>query len=381
MSAIVLVTEAMARSSDSSQIYEKILEIINRLFAIQDSFVTELDESQDYMKILAHSGRSESQPEQIGSFTTLPGDILARAIQERAELTVLSKDTLGSMSGPMGSHLQTAKIQGLVLVPLLLREKVFGFLGLELPGEGRTITIEESSLLRIFATDIAQLIEDTRLFEQSKALITAEERNRLARDLHDSVTQVLYSASLIAEVLPQRFQRDPEAAIESAAELRRLTHGALAEMRTMLLELRPAGIVQLPLGELLTELIEAAASRSELIIQLTIDNVPLLPADVQISFYRIAQEALNNVVKHAQRCKVVLSLSATPPFGLQRLDQWDGEIRMVISDDGTGFSVEEQGFQHLGLGIMRERAAAIAAIFALESHLGQGTQVALTWHS
>jgi signal transduction histidine kinase len=230
-----------------------------------------------------------------------------------------------------------------------------------------------------------QVHERTReieeLFERTKELAIIEERNRLARDLHDSVTQVLYSASLIAELLPQRFQRDPEAAIESAVELRRLTHGALAEMRTMLLELRPAGIVNLPLGELLTELIEAISSRSELTIRLVVDNVPLLPADVQISFYRIAQEALNNVAKHAQGCKVVLSLSATPPFGLQRLDQWDGEIGMVISDDGTGFSLEDQGVEHLGLGIMRERAAAIGAMFALESRPGQGTRVALTWHS
>ncbi len=149
----------------------------------------------------------------------------------------------------------------------------------------------------------------------------------------------------------------------------------------MLLELRPAGITTIPLGVLLTQLIEAVSSRSELTIQLTIDNVPLLPAEVQTAFYRIAQEALNNVVKHAQECKVILSLSATPPFGLHRFEHWDGEIRMVVRDDGTGFSLEDQGFAHLGLGIMRERAAAIGAIFALESHPGQGTQVTLTWHT
>ena len=215
MSAIVLVTETMARSSDFTQIYEKIIEIINRLFAIQDSFIAELDESREHLKILAHSCQRENHPDLVGSLTTLPGNLLAASIREPGRLAFLSKEQLDFMSGPIGIHIRVAKIQSIVLVPLLLREQVFGFLGLELLEEGRSITSEESNLLGIFSLDIAQLIEDSRLFEQSKAMITAEERNRLARDLHDSVTQVLYSASLIAELLPQRFQRDPEAAIAS----------------------------------------------------------------------------------------------------------------------------------------------------------------------
>jgi signal transduction histidine kinase len=253
-------------------------------------------------------------------------------------------------------------------------------LGLEMLDEGRFITSEESDLLRIFSTDIAQLIEDSRLFEQSKALIVAEERNQLARDLHDSVTQVLFSASLVAELLPLRIRRDPESAMQSASELRRLTRSALAEMRTLLLELRPTAITKIPLGELLTQLTEAITSRTELPFQLYIDNLPPLPSDAQTTFYRIAQEALNNVVKHAEARQVIVSLSATPAIFAHSSDDWEGEIRLEVRDDGRGYTPGDQNMEHLGLGIMRERAAAIGAIFNIESQPGKGTAVTLIWH-
>ncbi len=155
--------------------------------------------------------------------------------------------------------------------------------------------------------DLADLAEDARLFEKAQALVATEERNRLARDLHDSVTQVLFSASLVAEVLPQIWQRDPEMALQSLEELRRLTRGALAEMRTMLLELRPSAVIKTPLGELLAQLTEAITSRSGLPFQLFIEQVPSLPEEVHTSFYRVAQEGLNNVVKHAQASLVTVS--------------------------------------------------------------------------
>ena len=133
---------------------------------------------------------------------------------------------------------------------------------------------------------------------------------------------MLFSASLVAEVLPKIWRRDPEQALESLEELRRLTRGALAEMRTMLLELRPSALVNTPLSELLAQLTEAVTSRTGLPFQLFIEQIPSLPEDVHISFYRIAQEALNNVVKHAQASQVAVSLSAMPaPVRMQALWQ------------------------------------------------------------
>ncbi len=388
LSAVNLVNQIMARSADFTEVYNKIIEIINQLFGPHGSFIAELDAGSKQLKILAHSCRSENHPDLMGSLTTLPESILSDSNPEGGKLAVISVDQLSSMGapngapfgGPFGIHIQVSKIKSIALVPLQLREQVFGFLGLEWIESERIIAEDESDLLSIFSIDIAQLIEDRRLFEQAKALITAEERNRLARDLHDSVTQVLFSASLLAEVLPQIWRRNPELGLQKLEKLQQLTRGALAEMRAMLLELRPSSVVNTPLSDLLAQLAEAVTSRSGLRFQLFIKQVPSLPENVQINFYRIAQEALNNVVKHAQAKQVTMSLRVTPlptdSNGVAR-----HEVKLVIQDDGVGFASDNTRSDQLGIGIMQERAAAIQARLFLESQLGYGTQVTLIWSS
>ncbi len=166
----------------------------------------------------------------------------------------------------------------------------------------------------------------------------------------------------------------------SLEELRRLTRGALAEMRTMLLELRPAAVTRTPLGELLAQLTEAITSRSGLPFQLFIEKIPRLPDEVQTSFYRIAQEGLNNVVKHAQANLVTVSLSTSPdPSETAEEQAW--EVKMVIKDDGKGFSTQEGYQEHMGMSIIRERAAAINASVDIKSSPGQGTELSLVWHN
>jgi signal transduction histidine kinase len=378
LSAVNLVNQIMARSADFTEIYAKIIEIINQLFATQDSFIAELDAGGNQLKILAHSCQSENHPALRGSVTTLHESILPGSKLEQGKLAVITGDRLSSISGPIGIHIQITGIQGIALVPLQLREQVFGFLGLEWSEAERTITKDEYDLLSIFSIDIAQLIEDRRLYEQAKALITAEERNRLARDLHDSVTQVLFSVTLLAEVLPQIWRRDPELGLQKLDKLRLLTRGALAEMRTMLLELRPSAVINTPLSDLLVQLSAAVTSRSGLSFQLFIEQIPPLPENVHINFYRTAQEALNNVVKHAQANQVTMRLSATP-LASGSTGEARHEVKLVIQDDGVGYSSADTGSEHMGIGIMRDRAAAIQASLSLESQPGYGTQVTLIW--
>ena len=194
----------------------------------------------------------------------------------------------------------------------------------------------------------------------------------------NSVTQALFSANLVAEILPELWRRDPERAMLSLEKLQHLMRGALAEMRTVLLELRPASVIKTPLGELLAQLTEAVTSRSGLPFQLFIENIPLLPDLVQLGFYRIAQEALNNVIKHAQARLVSVSLSETQ-FPPDKNGQVGRKVKLVIQDDGVGFYMEAVQSSHFGINIMRERAAAIRAIFHLESEPGHGTLVSLIW--
>jgi two-component system nitrate/nitrite sensor histidine kinase NarX len=370
MSAIVLITETMARSSDFGQIHERIIKIINQLFAIQDSFIAELDESHNQLKILAHSCRSENHLNITGSFTTLPVEILADSSHERGKITSILGGQLSLMSGPLGSHIQTAKIHSIVLVPLLLHEKVFGVLGLEMLEEGRIITSEETNLLKIFSVDIAHLIEDSHLFEQSKALISAEERNRLARDLHDSVTQTLFTASVLAEATPRIWDKDQRIARQNLDKLSLLIRGALAEMRSMLIELRSGDLQNQTLDQLLATLVAAARARTNTIVVLSILSVAELPNDVTLTLYRIAREAINNALVHASATEVNVSLSAR-----------EDHVELHVQDDGCGFDLHTVPTGHLGLRIMSERMAEIGGDVQIQSKLGHGTDIALIWSS
>jgi signal transduction histidine kinase len=166
--------------------------------------------------------------------------------------------------------------------------------------------------------------------------------------------------------------------MQSLEELRRLTRGALAEMRTLLLELRPASVVKTPLHELLAQLTEAITGRIELTFGLFVEQIPPLPEEVHTAFYRIAQEALNNVVKHAQATRVSVRLSAARPATIAAEDV-EPVVVLVIEDDGVGFSNWKEGLIHLGISIMNERAAAIRADLSVESQPGYGTRVTLNW--
>lgn len=204
--------------------------------------------------------------------------------------------------------------------------------------------------------------------EQVRELATLEERNRLAQELHDSVTQTLFSAALIADVLPRLWAQRPAAAQERLDELRRLTRGALAEMRMLLLELRPAALTQLGLGDLLRQLAGAVGGRSGLAIEVQMEGQRSLPPDVQLALYRIAQEALNNVAKYAGADGAVVRAALAP-----------GRVTLSVQDDGSGFDPAAVPPGHFGLGIMRERAAAIGACLRVESAPARGTTVAVTW--
>lgn len=231
---------------------------------------------------------------------------------------------------------------------------------------------EDERIFNMFAPSAVIGIENAKLKKQAEEMAVAAERNRLARDLHDSVTQTLFSASLIAEVLPKIWEKNPENGIKRLEEIRQLTRGALAEMRTLLFELRPATLVEAQLGELLRQLSEAVTGRGRIPVALSINASEELPAEVKISFYRIAQEALNNIAKHsgAKSAKVELNV---------RRDKGGIEATLCITDDGKGFDPSKVTSEHLGLGIMKERAEAIGASLALVSKEGEGTVVCLTW--
>ena len=211
------------------------------------------------------------------------------------------------------------------------------------------------------------IIEEQLAKKAAEEAVTSE-RTRLARDLHDAVTQTLFSASLIAEVLPDLWDMDVKEAMNSTEELRQLTRGALAEMRTLLLELRPATLTQTRLSDLIKQLCEAFIGRSRLPIKLSIEGDHKLPPEVQVAFYRIAQESLNNVFKYARATEVNVSLFLSA-----------SGADFEVCDNGVGFDMSISKPTSLGMRIMHERAEAIGAVFHLSSTPGSGTCVEVRW--
>lgn len=268
-------------------------------------------------------------------------------------------------------------------VPLMVKGKVLGMLTLD-HSQPDFFAAQQADVVLTFANQVAVAIENARLYEQAEEAAVAAERNRLARDLHDAVTQTLFSSSLIAEVLPRIWERNPEEGRRRLQELRELSRGALAEMRTLLLELRPSALAEANLGDLLRQLAESITGRARVPVTLEVEGKCSLDAEVKVALYRIAQEALNNVAKHASATQATIVLHCLPPEGEGvgvRAGEPGERVELAIRDDGTGFDPAGIAPNSLGLGIMRERAEAIGAVLAIESAPGEGTQVKVTWRN
>ena len=158
---------------------------------------------------------------------------------------------------------------------------------------------EERRLAETVAGDLAAAVENERLHERQTRLAAEEERQRLARDLHDAVTQTIYSAALIAEALPAVWERDPGAGLSNLGRLQRLVRAALAEMRTLLFELRPAALEATPLEALLGQLGDAGGPDQGAREHPRRGRHPPV-GRTRLVFYRVTQEAFNNIAKHAR---------------------------------------------------------------------------------
>lgn len=243
----------------------------------------------------------------------------------------------------------------------------------------RAYTQEDQVTLELLVAHAATAIENAHRAEQALVAATDAERNRLARDLHDSVTQSLFSASLIAERLPVAFEHNPTEARGGLTMLHQLVQGALAEMRAMLNELRPKALVNTTLDQALGQLIQAFVNRQAVPVAVDLAPLPLLPPAVQIALYRIVQESLNNIAKHARARQVTITLTLDPPFAGAQGADWSGELTIWITDDGRGFDPAHVQHERMGLNIMRERARVIEARLAVDSTPAGGTQITVCW--
>jgi PAS domain S-box-containing protein len=214
---------------------------------------------------------------------------------------------------------------------------------------------------------------ERRLQEHVAEAATEAERSRIARELHDTVTQDLYAASVLAESIPKVWIRNREQAERALGQLHELTRSGLATLRLLLLEMLPGGQREIGLPTLLRQLLDAMRTRAGAPLSLVIEGDEgawlLLPQEVKQALYRMAQEAVTNAVKYASASQIVVRLRR----GAR------GTLRMEIADDGVGFDPFASAPGHFGLTIMRERAKAMGATVQVKSQIGKGTRVVLAW--
>ncbi|MBK9121601.1 MAG: response regulator [Chloroflexi bacterium] len=272
-----------------------------------------------------------------------------------------------SQTDHLGALATSTRMRGYVGTPIVLQDDVAGFLNVF---SYRAAAFEQDSADRMnaFAAQAAVAIQNARLYWRSRELAAVQERQRLARELHDSVSQTLFSAQSMAEAGLRRWAAKPEQARSLLEDVHRLLTGALAEMRILLLELRPASLTQVGLKQLFEQYLQGTLANQRIHIDFEIEDIPIFAGEAQIALYRIVQEAVNNVIKHAAASRLTV-----------RAVTEDGRLVLSVIDDGRGFSAENSGSVSMGLGIMRERAESIGAAMRIESEAGQGTTVIVTW--
>jgi signal transduction histidine kinase len=213
----------------------------------------------------------------------------------------------------------------------------------------------------------AQALHRAKLTEQIGQLATARERQRLSRDLHDSVKQLLFASSTLAEGIPGLYERAPERAKKYTNDLVNLNRAALAELQSLLFEMRPEAIVTTPFMDLVQNLCTALRGHKSITISLDYDGPEKIyfPVDVHVAFYRLVQETLNNVYKHSDATQVDIQAAYD-----------NRRFNMTIRDNGKGFDLDSHstGF---GMNTMRERAENVGAIFTIHSVVGEGTTITL----
>jgi signal transduction histidine kinase len=262
-------------------------------------------------------------------------------------------------------HPQMASFLG---VPIASRSGVLGAFYLTDREGARAFTDEDERLIVMLAAHAAIAIDNARLYERARELSVIEERNRLARDLHDSVVQKLFGIVLTAQSAATLLDRSTEDARAEVDRLQGLAQDAIAELRSLVFQLRPAAIETEGLAAALAKHVDVLARAHRMAIVLEHTGEPRLRPGVDEELFRVAQEALHNALRHADASAVRV-----------RLDERPDAVALSVADDGIGFDPGAPGVRSRSLGLtsMEERAGAIGAALRIASVAGEGTTIDL----
>jgi len=257
---------------------------------------------------------------------------------------------------------QNPDLSSLLIVPLIIKDTAIGVL--DVVNKPTEFTEDDIRIMSLFADQAAIAIENARLHKQAEQLAVVEERQRLARELHDSVTQSLYSASLYVNAAQRALVNEKmDVAAENLHNLRNMTHEAMLDMRLLIFELHPPVLEKEGLVTALRTRLESVEARAGVRTEFDVKGEGRIPLYIETELYRIAQEALTNVVKHAKAEQVRVQLIFNDKF-----------FRLCVWDDGVGFDskkADQSGGR--GLTSIQERVDRIHGRLKIESQPGKGT--------
>lgn len=316
-----------------------------------------LEEEANELILVASAGRYA--PERVGYRQHINLGLVGRAARSgrivRAEDVAAEADYLGLS--------ERLDIRSELCVPLISNGKTLGVLNIESP-ERAGLTEEDAAVLETVADMLAGAVENGRLYQRAQQAAALEERNRLARELHDSVSQQLFSMTLTAQAARSQFERNPARVPALLDRLHETATAALAEMRALIFQLRPPALRDQGLVAAIQQHAQHLAHREGLRIELNVIGDERHARGIEQPLFRIVQEALNNIVKHAA-ARNVHEFNAD-------------QVAIRVIDDGKGFDPAARPSgegRHLGLLSMRERAAELGGSFNVHSRPGAGAEV------
>lgn len=360
LQTIYQVTSAASQSLDISQTFQQALALTVQAVDAQIGYITLLDETGEWIELVAEFNtpayiRNLIERQPIAN--SLEGWVI-----EHKEALILSD---------MAAHVRSTRLSlpGTFLsytgVPMLLQDRAVGVLSILCPSN-QALSKESVTQISFIAGHLGLLVENQRLYQQAEKNAIVEERSRLARDLHDSVTQLLYSAALFSTGAKQFLaQGKPEAIPQYLDQIEQITQQALREMRLMVFELRSTSARKMGPIEAVQNRLAAVERRSGITAELRGANLPDMPPDVEQTLLRVVMEALNNALKHSFASNITVSFESLA-----------GWVTAVVQDNGNGFDLEAGRLSGgVGLASMRERVEEVGGTINIESEKGKGTVV------
>lgn len=359
LEALYRADEQLYRHLHLDQVLQALVDVVIDLLHADKASVQVLDPQTGRLVVRAARGFSQQAIDWMSTFRT--GEGISGRVLESGELLMV----VDARQAPPPSD-GIAELEGIssaVCVPIRIQNQVFGVFGMDYCAQ-RIFSDDDKRLLLALAQRAAIAVENARLYGQVEQAATLEERQRLARELHDSVTQSLYSLALLAEA-GRRMAGDRYQVELVLSRLGETAQQALREMRLMVYEMRPLALQEVGLAAAIQQRLDAVEKRAGIQARLIVEGRQELSPDQEVQLYQISQEALNNALAHASANQVAVHLRFEEQM-----------IRVEVIDNGSGFEPSTASRRGgMGLTNMQERARRIGANLTIDSTPGGGTVI------